>query len=90
MYVRMVGGGPQPPTWQEYERLFIRSAEDPDVVMALRPGAWQEYALHFLRGTEDPDEFFDFGPLEPQDQVVGYDGDERSRAQWPREELECR
>ena len=39
MYVRMIGGELHPRTWQEYEELVIRSAEDPNVVIALQPGA---------------------------------------------------
>ena len=60
IYVRMVGGEPHPRTWQEYEGLAVRSTEDPNVVIALRPGAWQEYERQFLRGTDDVGEVFGF------------------------------
>ena len=59
IYVRMVGGEAHPRTWQEYEGLVVRSTEDPNVVIALRPGAWQEYERQFLRGIEDVDEGFE-------------------------------
>jgi len=59
IYVRMVGGEPHPRTWQEYEALVVRSTEDPNVVIALRPGAWQEYEGQFLRGIEDPNDGFE-------------------------------
>ncbi len=59
IYVRMLGGEPHPRTWQDYEGLVVRSTEDPNVVIALRPGAWQEYERQFLRGTEDFDEGFE-------------------------------
>ena len=58
MYVRIFGGGAFPRTWQEYERLVIRSAEDPDVVIGFRNGDWEQYVREFLCGPDDPDEGF--------------------------------
>ena len=75
MYVRMVGGEPHPRTWQEYEELVIRSAEDPNVVISLRPGAWQKYERRFLWGTDDPDEVFYFPMAEMPEDGAGH-GDE--------------
>ncbi len=56
MYVRLVGGEPYPRGWQAYESMVVRSAQDPDVVIALRPGAWQEFERHLFRGVDDPEE----------------------------------
>lgn len=60
MYVRLVSGEPHPRAWQDYERLIIRSAEDPNIVLALRPGAWQEYERQFLRLADDADDDINF------------------------------
>ncbi len=83
----MVGGEPHPRTWQEYERLVIRGTEDPNVVIALRPGAWQEYARRFLRGIEDADEVFDSGAAETLDGLAGYGEAELSRPDLGRDEF---
>ena len=58
MYVRMVDGEPYPRGWQAYENMVIRSAQDPNLVIAMRPGAWQEFERHLFRGVDDPDEDF--------------------------------
>ena len=71
MYIRMVGGNPHPRTWQEYEDLVIRSAKDPNIVIALRPDAWQEYERQFFRGSEVPDYDFYFVMAETPDNVWG-------------------
>jgi len=71
IYVRMVGREPHPRTWQEYEGLVVRSTEDPNVVITLRPGAWQEYERQILRGTEDLDEGFE---IEEMLEDTGYEG----------------
>ena len=71
MYVRMVGGELHPRTWQEYEDLVIRSAEDPRVIIGLRPGAWQEYERQLFRGIDDPDEDFYFFMTEAPEDVAG-------------------
>ena len=73
MYVRMVGGEVYPRGWQAYENMVIRSAEDPNVVIALRPGAWQEFERQLFRGVDDPDE--DFLPItEAPDDPAAYAG----------------
>ncbi len=57
MYVQLLDGAAYPLTWEEYERLVMRSAEDPDVVIGFRPGAWDMYLRQFLSGTEDDGAF---------------------------------
>ena len=57
----MVDGEPYPRGWQAYENMVIRSAQDPNLVIAMRPGAWQEFERHLFRGVDDPDE--DFPPI---------------------------
>ena len=74
MYVRMVGGEVYPRGWQAYENMVIRSAEDPNVVIALRPGAWQEFERQLFRGVGDPDEDFFFMTEGPEDPTA-YAGD---------------
>ena len=71
MYIRMVGGEPHPRTWQEYEDLVIRSAEDPNIVITLRPGAWQQYERQLFRGVDDPDEDSYFFMTETSDDIAG-------------------
>ena len=68
MYVRLVGGVPYPRGWQAYENLVIRSAHDPNVVIALRPGAWLEFERQLFRGVDDPEEDFFFMTEAPDDQ----------------------
>ncbi len=74
MYVRMVGGEVYPRGWQAYENMVIRSAEDPNVVIALRPGAWQEFERQLFRGVGDLDEEFFFMTEAPEDSTA-YTGD---------------
>ena len=59
MYVQKLGGEVFPRTWQEYERLVIRSTDDPNVVIGFRPGAWEQFVSEFLRGAEDLDADFE-------------------------------
>ena len=74
MYVRMVGGEPYPRGWQAYENMVIRSAQDPNLVIAMRPGAWQEFERHLFRGIDDPNE--DLLPItEAQGDPTAYAGD---------------
>ena len=58
MYVRLVGGEPYPRGWQAYENMVVRSAHDPNLVIALRPGAWQEFERQLFHGVDDPEEEF--------------------------------
>ena len=68
MYVRLAGGVPYPRGWQAYENLVIRSAHDPNVVIALRPGAWLEFERQLFRGVDDPEEDLFFMTESPDDQ----------------------
>ena len=53
MYVHKLDGTAYPQTWEEYERLVLRSTEDPDVVIGFRPGAWEQHLRDFLRGADE-------------------------------------
>ncbi len=74
MYVRLVGGEPYPRRWQAYENMVIRSSQDPNVVIALRPGAWQEFERQLFRGDDDPGEDF-FVMTETPEDLAAYAGD---------------
>ncbi|PKB71603.1 MAG: hypothetical protein BZY87_04365 [SAR202 cluster bacterium Io17-Chloro-G6] len=57
MNIEMTDGTAYPLTWEEYECLALRVAEDPNVAIGFRPAAWGTYARQFFSGTEDDGAF---------------------------------
>ena len=47
----------------------MRSADDPNVVISLRPGTWDMYLRHYLRRIDEAEDWFGFSTDEIPDEV---------------------